>query len=98
MKVTVNASVHAYKTERWDDESGQWAPEFRYQVFPFKMESTDRIFVCEQEIFVEIPDDFDYRKGAISVLEDQKKKIAAEYQKRVTELNAQIQSLLAIEA
>lgn len=98
MKVEITVCVHARKCNRWDDEVGQWAPAVEYAVFPFKMETTDRVFVCEQSITVEIPDDFDIRKSALAILKEEKEKIAAEYQKRLTEINAQIQSLLAIEA
>lgn len=55
-------------------------------------------FVKTHAITFYIDDGYDPRADMVAALEAQKQKAAAEYQKRVTELNAQIQSLLAIEA
>jgi len=46
----------------------------------------------------EVMDNYDPRARMVEELEMQIQKAGAEYQKRVTELKAQIQSLLAIEA
>lgn len=56
------------------------------------------VFVQSCTVEFEVRDDFDGRKAMCAKLEQEKKRIAAEYQKRVTEIDAQIQSLLAIEA
>ena len=57
----------------------------------------DRIFVKEHTTTVEVPDDFDPRPQQIAALEAAKQKARAEFQARITEIDRQIQSLLAIE-
>ena len=56
-----------------------------------------RIFVKEHTTTVEVPDDFDPRPQQVAALEAEKQKARAEFQKRVTEIDRQIQSLMAIE-
>ena len=65
----------------------QWAPESR----------GGRVIVKEVEVTFEVPADFDPLPERIADLEAQKTKARAEFQARVTELDRQIQSLLAIE-
>ena len=55
------------------------------------------VFVTEHTTTVEVPDDFDPRPQQIAALEAAKQKARAEFQARITELDRQIQSLLAIE-
>lgn len=57
-------------------------------------------FVCvkEHSFEVEVPDDFDPRPKMVEQLELEKKSITAEFNEKIVSLNAQIQSLLAIEA
>ena len=56
-----------------------------------------RIFVQEHTITVEVPDDFDPRPQQVAALEAEKQKARAAFQARITEIDRQIQSLLAIE-
>jgi hypothetical protein len=100
MKVTINGYVHARQTKTYCAQTNEFAASLEYQIFPFDMSkhsSSDKVLVCEREIEIEIPDNFDIRGGLVKNLEREKRNAAVEYQKRVTELNEQIQSLLAIE-
>ena len=56
-----------------------------------------RVFVKEHTTEIEVPDDFDPRPQQVAALEAEKQKARAEFQARVTEIDRQIQSLLAIE-
>ena len=56
-----------------------------------------RIFVKEHLTTVEVPDDFDPRPLQVQMLEAEKQKARADFQARITEIDRQIQSLLAIE-
>ena len=56
-----------------------------------------RTFVCEQEVEVEVPDDYDPRAQQVAALEKQKQKVMADYQKSVTDINRRISELQAIE-
>jgi hypothetical protein len=91
MQVTLKGFIHAEK-EPWDEKA-------KYAVYPFDMSKTSRntVLIGEQDIEVDIPDGFDIRPGLVENLEKEKQRITAEFQARVTELNGQIQSLLALE-
>lgn len=56
-----------------------------------------RVFVKEHTTTVEVPDDFDPRPQQVAALEAAKQKARADFQARITEIDRQIQSLLAIE-
>ena len=56
-----------------------------------------RVFVTEHTTTVEVPDDFDPRPQQVAALEAAKQKARAEFQERITEIDRQIQSLMAIE-
>ena len=56
-----------------------------------------RVFVKEHTTTVEVPDDFDPRPAQVAALEAEKQKARADFQARITEIDRQIQSLMAIE-
>lgn len=56
------------------------------------------VTVREHEITVDVPDEFDPRPQMVEKLEAEKKRIEAEFYAKITQINGQIQSLLAIEA
>ncbi len=76
-------------------------PEF--ELLPWDCRAWDaasvegRVFVTEHTTTVEVPDDFDPRPQQVAALEAEKQKARAEFQKRITEIDRQIQSLMAIE-
>ena len=71
-----------------------WAPAvWKCQVH----DNSERIFVSEQTVTVEVPADFDPRPQMVAALEAQKRQAAAEYHKLVTDINRQINELQAIE-
>jgi len=64
---------------------------------PRQFDSFNGAVVREHAFEVEIADDFDPRPGMVASLEEQKRKARAEFAAKVAEIDAQIQSLLAIE-
>ena len=76
-------------------------PEF--EMFPWDcrtwgaVDVDGRVFVTEHTTTVEVPDDFDPRPQQVAALEAEKQKARAEFQARITEIDRQIQSLMAIE-
>jgi hypothetical protein len=75
-----------------------WEQKAEYLVFYAKIDDNEhRTFVCEQEIEIEVPDNYDPRAQKIEALQAHKLKIMADYQKTVTEINARISKLQAIE-
>ena len=90
MKIKITAHIH-HNQYSWD-ETGE------YQLFCVKLDDCEhRTYVGEQEIEIEVPDDYDPRAQKIAALEKQKQKVMAEYHKTVTEINERISKLQAIE-
>lgn len=84
-----------------------WKPTFgiegEFELLPWDCRDWDepsrgkRIFVAEHTTTVEVPDDFNPMPAQIAALEAEKQKARAKFQQRITEIDRQIQSLLAIE-
>jgi hypothetical protein len=90
MKVKV--TIHIFYSQYYWEEKGE------YLVFYAKIDdSDDMTYVGQQEIEIEVPDNYDPRAQKIVVLEAKKQKVMADYQKTVTEINARISELQAIE-
>jgi hypothetical protein len=90
MKIKTIAHIHYLK---YDFEVNG-----RYEVLSFKAsDDSFRTYVGEQEIEIEVPDDYDPRGQKITALEKQKQNVMAEYQKTVTEINERINKLQALE-
>jgi hypothetical protein len=90
MKIKTTIYIHFNKYE-WDDEG-------IYQIFSFKANDDDtRTFVCEQEIEIEVPDNYDPTAQKIAALEAKKERAMADYNKTVSEINTRISKLQALE-
>jgi hypothetical protein len=90
MKIKTTVHIHFQKYSF--DEEGE------FQVFSFKLDDSDhRAYVGSQEIEIEVPDNYDPRAQQIAALEKQKQKVMADYQNTVTEINARISQLSALE-
>jgi hypothetical protein len=90
MKVKITAHVH-YSKWMFED-NGQ------FQIFPCKLEDdAQRTYVGEQEIEIEVPDDYDPRAQQIAALQRQRGKAMADYQKTVDDINEKISKLQALE-
>ena len=59
--------------------------------------SPDWVLVGPHDFEVELPDDFDPRPAKLAALREQELQIRAEFAKNITDLQAQINKLLAIE-
>ena len=69
-----------------------------YTVYSCKLEDNEtRTYVGEQEIEIDVPDDYDPRTQKIAALEKHKQKVMADYQKTLMEINDRISKLQAIE-
>jgi hypothetical protein len=76
----------------------EWEDKGQYLVYSHKFDDTDyRTYVGEQEIEIEVPDNYDPRAQQIAALEKEKRKVMADYQKKVTEFNDRISKLQALE-
>jgi len=90
MKLKTTVHIH-FKKYPWE-EQGQFV------VFAYKMDQVDHYtYVGEQEIEIEIPDNYDPTVQQIAALQDQKQKVADDFHKTVAEINERISKLQAIE-
>ena len=90
MKIKAKVYVHFQKYE-WEDEG-------TYQVYSFKANDDDtRTFVCEQEIEIEVPDNYDPTAQMIAALQAKKEKAMSDYNNTVMNINARISKLQALE-
>lgn len=98
MKVMIHAFICAETGDEWNSEKLCFENATRYKAWPCDVSGQEKVLLCEHDFEIDVPNEFDVRAGLVVNLEEEKRKAAAEYQKRVTEIDAQIQSLLAIEA
>lgn len=88
----VKTTVHIHYTQ-WS-----WEAIGEFQVFSCKLEDSEhRTYVGEQEIEIEVPDDYDPRAQKIAALEKHKQKVMADYQTTVDQINERISKLQALE-
>ena len=91
MNIKIIAHIHFQKYS--------WEEKGEYRVASFKLDDNEnRTYVGEQEIEIEIPDNYDPRAQQIAALEALKQKVMADYHKSVMEINERIGKLLALEA
>ena len=74
-----------------------WETEGNFVPFAYQHDLDHYTFVCQQEIEMDVPDNYDSRAQQIEGLEKQKQKVMADYQKSVTEINDRISKLQALE-
>lgn len=100
--VKIPGFIYAKGTRHFDPKTMQYidGPEFQF----FHSDSMaggeyghDRVLIGPHEIVAEIPDSFDPRRALAENLKAEKKRLMAEFNKRVTEIDRQIQKYLAIE-
>lgn len=73
-------------------------PDIGFQMWkPSAEYAPETVVVAEHQIEVEVPDDFDPRRGMVAALKEQKKQEQAKFALRIKEIDDRIQSLLAIE-
>jgi len=90
MKIKTLAYIHFFKYS-WEDEG-----EFRVDSIKLN-DNEHHTYVGDQEVEIEVPDNYDPRPQKIAALEKQKQKVMADYQKSVTDINDRISKLMAIE-
>lgn len=99
MKATIKGFISARKSRDYDVDNRRFVErlEFDFTTYDRSQHDSSAVTIRQQEFEIDVPDDLDLRDGLVANLERDKRKLNAEFQARVTQLNAQIQSLLAIE-
>ena len=88
----VKTALYVYHTQyAWQDEGS-------YQAYTWQTEDTaTSTFVGQQEVELEIPDNYDPRQQQIAALVASKQALMAEYQKSLIDINNRISNLQALE-
>ena len=90
MKVKTTVYIH-YQQFSWEQEG-------RFFASYVKHEDTEyATYVNEQDVEIEVPDDYDPRAQKVAALQARKLKVMADYQKTVDEINERISKLQALE-
>jgi hypothetical protein len=77
-----------------------WDPDGKFVISQYPQnigEDEDRKFIREQVFSIEVPDHVDMTGQKLKALQEEKKRIEAEFGARVTQINRKINELLAIE-
>jgi hypothetical protein len=97
MQVTKTVYLIAHGGTKYDSESGRVLDVVNFGVWPYEKYG-DQTAVTKMEVTFEVPDNLNARDLRLSVLEAEKKQLQADFNNRVTEIQRQINELLAIEA
>jgi hypothetical protein len=90
MKIKTIIHVHFVKYS--------WEAQGHFEAMSYQIkDDTNYSYVGPQEIEVDVPDHFDPRPAQSAVLEAQKQKVMADFQKSVTDINRRISELSALE-
>jgi hypothetical protein len=90
MKIKLIAHIH-YRKYSWE-EKGEF--QLWYAALP---DDDSRTYIGEQEVEIEVPDNYDPRPAQIAALIAQKQKVMGDYQKTLSEINNRISNLQALE-
>ena len=90
MKIKTTVHIH-YQKYSWEEKAD-------YRLASFRMDDTEhRTYVGEQEIEIDVPEDYDPRAQQIAALKEQAQKVMADYHKSIMEINDRISKLQALE-
>jgi len=103
MEVKISGFIYAKGTRYFDPKTAKYVdgPEFVFNAYDNLAGGEhfrDWVLIGPHEITAHVPDDFDPRLQLAKNLEEEKKRLSAEFNKRVTEIDRQIQTYLAIES
>lgn len=88
----LNTIVHVYF------QKYSWEEKGKFSVYPFKIDDSEHLtYVGQQEVKIDVPEDYDPREQQIAALKAQKQKVMADFQKTVDTINEKISKLQALE-
>jgi hypothetical protein len=92
--ISVNGWITCKPAGRWDNSP---IDGLSYSFWDFKPSGlTENVVVTEHTLTFEIPDGFNPNGQFVAALEEKKKELQAEFTKRITEIQAEINKLTAI--
>jgi hypothetical protein len=92
LQMKLNTTVHVYFQQY------SWEGKGKFSVYPFKIDDCEHLtYVGQQEVEIDVPEDYDPRAQKVAALEKQKRKVMADFQKTVDTINEKISKLQALE-
>jgi len=103
MQVEIKGFIYAVGTRHFDEQTLKYVdgPKFEYResgILAGREHFENYVLIGPVEFPFEVPEEFDPRAELVKGLEAKKKRLMAEFNQRVTEIDRQIQTYLAIEA
>jgi len=96
MKCKQTIFIFPRPAETWDVDSGQYVKKVEPWLWPFDSYSELQA-IGSIEVEFDFPDNLDHNTLRIEELESSKKRLQADFNARVTQIQSQINELLAIE-
>lgn len=94
-QISIPGFIVAKPADSWEKGDPNVIDGMSFAFWAFKPSAA--ITICEHTLTFEMPEGFDPRPQQIKALQEKERKLRAEFSKAVMEINAQIQSLSAIE-
>lgn len=96
--ITIPGFIHAKPLQDWEDEGPHVFQGYALSFWKFEdMKDQGYVHVCDASVSFAIPEGWDPRQGQIEALRAKETALRAEFQRRVTEIHAQINKLQALE-
>lgn len=97
-QISIPGFIVATPSASWETGDSNVKDGMRFSFWASKpSDGTPYITICEHTLAFEMPEGFDPRPQQVKALQEQERKLRAEFSKAVMEINAQIQSLQALE-
>ena len=95
-KIAIPGFIHAAMPESWDFSRANVVDGVKYDFWVSENMGSKFSMVCPYVMTFEIPEKFDAVDCFVESLKDQKRELMADHQKKITDIDRQIQQLLAI--
>lgn len=95
-QITIQGFAHCSPSYSWRKDDSNVINGFAYDFCNIQLEGDGYIPVGTATLTIDLPEGFDPRSGAVKTLEEQRKKIQAEFQARMNEIDKQISQYTAI--
>jgi hypothetical protein len=96
-QITIKGFAYCEPAKSYESGQPNYVDGFRYGYCHVKLEGAGYIHAGTVTMTINLPEGFDPRSGAVKTLEEQRKKIQAEFQARMVEIDRQISQFTAIE-
>lgn len=97
-QISIPGFITAMAAKSWEKGDANVIDGMAFAFWPFEpVPVSGYVTVCQHTMTFDIPEGFDPRPQQIAALQAKEQKLRADFSKAVMEINAQIQSLQAIE-